>query len=216
MEAPPVPSLSTGFSSLDSALGGGLPRGRIAELFGPPSCGKTEVALRAVAGAQQSGLSAAWIDADRTFEPGATGTGAGLIVARPDSAEEALEIACRLADCSAVDLLVIDSAAALVPRLELQTAIGESGPSLQARVFAAGLRKLALAARRGGCAVLIVNQTRGKREMAGEESESSAGGPALKMHAAVRIGLQLEASGETRFRILKNRVAAPFASGILT
>jgi recombination protein RecA len=134
-------------------------------------------------------------------------------VLQPAFAEEALEMARRLAASAAVDLLVVDSAAALVPRLELETGIGESGYGLQARVLASGLRRLAAEAARAGPAALFLNQMRGRLE-AGEE-ETTAGGPALKLYAAARIGLQPSAGARVRFRILKNRAAASFAKGEL-
>ncbi len=218
-QAPPS-AIPTGFSALDAALAvGGLPRGRIVELFGPASCGKTSVALLSAAHLQRNGMMAGWIDADHSFDPGyAAGLGVAverLAVAQPSSAEEALEIARRLAASGALDLLVIDSAAALAPRLELETGAGESGPGLQARVLGSGLRRLAAAASRTGCAVLIVNQTRGRAVPGALEPETSAGGPSLKLYAAVRIALQ-PAPGAVRFRILKNRVAVAFQQGELT
>ncbi|HUP04678.1 MAG TPA: AAA family ATPase, partial [Bryobacteraceae bacterium] len=134
----------TGFGGLDRALGGGLPRGRILELFGPPSCGKTTLALQIAAHWQRGGLTVGWIDADHALDPSYAarlGVAAERLVALdPSSAEEALEMARRLAASAAVELLVVDSAAALVPRLELESAIGEGGRGLQARVLAAGLR----------------------------------------------------------------------------
>lgn len=214
--APPA-ALATGFTSLDAALGiGGLPCGRIVEVFGPPSCGKTTLALRIAARVQESGLTAAWIDADHAFDARyAASAGVlldNLILARPDNAEEALQIACRLAASGAVDLVMVDSAAALVPKLELEAHLGESGPGLQARVVGSGLRMLATAAARSGCAALFLNQTRGRSEYGG--AAASAGGPALKMYAAVRIAL-IPRGSETYFRILKNKAAAAFAEGQL-
>ncbi|MGD0497148.1 MAG: hypothetical protein ABSC23_01805 [Bryobacteraceae bacterium] len=210
----PIPS---GLGPLDAALGGGFPRGRIVELFGPPASGKTTLALQAVAHMQRGGLTAAWIDADCAFDSAyaaALGVALGrLPVARPDSAEEAMEIARQLAASATVDFLVVDSAAALVPRLELLSPIGESGPGLQARVLASGLRKLAAAADKAGATALFLNQTRGRPE-AGEE-ETTAGGPALKLYAAVRVALIPELKPRVRFRILKNRVAGAFGEGEL-
>ncbi|MBZ5583603.1 MAG: DNA recombination/repair protein RecA [Acidobacteriia bacterium] len=215
----PASAIPTGFPALDAALGiGGLPRGRIVELFGPASCGKTSVALLAAAHLQRNGMIAAWIDADHAFDPGyAAGLGVAverLAVAQPSSAEEALEVGRRLAGTGALDLLVIDSAAALAPRLELETALGESGPGLQARILGSGLRRLAAVAVRTGCAVLVVNQARGRAGAAALEPETSAGGPSLKLYSAVRIALQ-PGAGVVRFRILKNRVAAAFQEGEL-
>jgi recombination protein RecA len=209
--------IPTGFQALDAALGGGIPRGRILELFGPSACGKTTLALQAAAHLQSSALTVGWIDADHTFNPAyAAALGVSidrLIVLQPAFAEQALEMARRLADSSAVDLIVVDSAAALVPMLELETAIGESGHGLQARVLASGLRKLAAEAARSGAAALFLNQLRGRSEAI--EDETTAGGPALKLHAAARIALRPAPASRVRFRILKNKAAASFASGEL-
>jgi recombination protein RecA len=216
--AAPSPTIPSGFAALDAALGGGFPRGRILELFGPPSCGKTTLALQAAAHLQAHGMAAAWIDADRAFDPAyAAALGVSLerlIVAQPASAEEALEIAARLAASSALDLLVVDSAAALVPRLELETAIGESGQGLQGRVLASGLRRLAGGIARAGMAAVFLNQTRGYGDMSGEE-ETTAGGPSLKLYAAARVALRPQPGARVRFRILKNKAAAAFAEGEL-
>lgn len=207
--------LATGFPSLDSALGiGGLPRGRIVELFGPASSGKTTLALQIVAHAQEGGAAAAWIDADHSFDP-AYAAGLAVVldampVARPDTAEEAIEIIRQLGASGAVDLIVVDSAASLVPRMELETPLGESGPGTQSRVLASGLRKLASTASRSGVVILFLNQAR-ESSAAGEVS---AGGPGLKMHSAVRIFLEPAARG-VRFRTLKNKVSGAFAEGEL-
>ena len=213
------PALSTGFAALDGALGmGGGPRGCLVELFGP-SCGKTTLALQVVAHLQKKGSTAAWIDSDHAFDAQyAVKLGVEierLPVVEPESAEEALEIARRLAISGAVDLLVVDSAAALVPSLELETGIGTSGPGLHSRVLASGLRRLAMAVTRSGASVLFLNQTRGRPEPSGGEAETSAGGPPLKLYAAVRIALGPAGERRVRFRVLKNKVAAAFAEGEL-
>jgi recombination protein RecA len=218
----PVPArwavLPTGFPSLDRALGGGFPGGGIVEVFGPASCGKSSFALECVAHLQRSGRTAAWIDADRAFDPAfAASLGVDITktaVAAPESAEQALEMARALAGSCALDLVVIDSAAALVPGLELRVGIGEGGPGLQARVLASGLRKLAQAALRSGAVVLFLNQTRGRAARQGEE-ETTAGGPSLKMHAAARISLRVGANGRIAFRTHKNRSGESFAEGEL-
>lgn len=202
----PVP---TGFSNLDAALGiGGLPPGRIVEIFGPASCGKTALALQIARGA-----AAAWIDAEHVFDAAfAAQLGVGvsrLPVAEPDTAEEALEIAGRFAESGAVDLVVIDSAAALLPELERDTGVGIGG--LHNRVLSSALRRLARTATRSGTCLVFLNQTRAHLGPSGA-SEVSAGGPALKLHAAVRIALS--ATGRrVRFRILRNTPAAPFGAG---
>ena len=215
----PGTALSTGFAALDAALGmGGLPRGCLVELFGP-SCGKTTLALQVAAHLQKEGSTVAWIDSDHAFDPHyAVKLGVEierLPVVEPESAEEALEIARRLALSGAVDLVVVDSAAALVPSLELEAGIGTSGPGLHSRVLASGLRRLAMAVKRAGASVLVLNQTRARPEPSGAESETTAGGPPLKLYAAVRIALGPAGERRVRFRVLKNKVAAAFAEGDL-
>jgi len=212
-------ALPTGFPALDEALAiGGLPRGRIVELFGPSSSGKSTLAMQTIAHLMASGMAAAWIDVEHVFDP-AQAEKLGipverLPVAQPDSAEEALEIARQLAASGALDLLAIDSAAALVPRLELETAIGESGHGLHSRVLASGLRRLAGTARQSNTVVLVLNQTRGRGDTGGDD-EISAGGPPLKLYAAVRIGLDAARGHHVRFRILKNKAGNAFQEGKL-
>jgi recombination protein RecA len=208
-------AIPTGFAALDAALGvGGLPRGRILELFGPSSAGKTTLALQIVAHAQAGGFSAGWIDADHAFDATyAAQLGVNfeaLPVVQPESAEEALEIARQLAVSGAVDLLVLDSAAALVPRLELDTPLGDSGPGLQSRVLSSGLRKLSSTLQRSGAIILFINQVRG-----GAEGEVSAGGPGLKLYSAARIFLEPSGRAAARFRTVKNKTGEPFSSGEL-
>ncbi len=217
-----VPSrggIPTGFSCLDAALGvGGWPRGEIVELFGPSSVGKTSLLLQSVASVQARGFTAAWIDADHSFD-GAYAAGLGVIlermpVAQPQSAEEALEMTSRLAGSGAVDLIAIDSAAALVPELELATGIGEAGVTLSTRVLGSGLRRLSAAAKRSESCVIFLNQIRSRRDAAGHQVETSAGGSPLKLYSAVRISLA--ATGRrVRLRVLKNRVAGAFREGEL-
>jgi len=219
-EVPTGSAIPTGLGALDRALGaGGLPRGRIVEWFGPPSCGKTSLALETVAHAQRNGSVAAWIDADRTFDPAyAAARGITLDrlpVVQADSAEQTLEIAGQLLASGAVDLLVVDSAAALTPRLELDGGLGDGGWGLQRRVLESGLRRLSFALRRNHAAAVFLNQTRWRLDGPDREMETSAGGPALKLYAAARIGLQPAAASRVRFRILKNKAAAPFACGEL-
>jgi recombination protein RecA len=202
----------TGLRTLDEATGG-MPRGRIVELFGAPGTGKTTMALGIVACAQRDGLSAAWIDAEHVFDPAyAAGFGVSverMPVAQPRSAEQAFEIIRTLALSRAVDLVVVDSAAALVPEIELQTGIGKSGPGAQARALGSGLRRAGAALRASGAAALVLNQTR-----TGAEAENSAGGPALKLAAAIRIALR-PAGGGIRFRVVKNKAGAAFREGFL-
>jgi len=213
-------AVSTGLAALDRALGsGGLPRGRIVELFGPSSCGKTTLLLQSIAHLQKNGLTAAWIDADHTFDPAyAERLGVAierLPVAQPDTSEQALEIARQLAGSGAVDLLVVDSAAALVPQLELEAGIGQDVRSLHSRVLASGLRKLAQSVAKTDTSVVFLNQTRSRMETSGGEAETSAGGPPLKLYAAVRIALFPAGGNRICVRVLKNKVADAFAEGEL-
>ena len=208
-------AISTGFAALDASLGeGGIPSGTIVELFGPPSCGKTTLVLQMVAHLQNQNGSAAWIDAEHAFDA-ARAASLGVVLNRlpviqPGPAEEALEIARRLAASHGVDLLVVDSAAALVPSLEMETGIGEGGAGLHGRILASGLRRLALATARTGAVVVFLNQTRSRPDPSGGESETTAGGAPLKLYAAVRIGMEEGPGGRVRFRILKNKFAAAF------
>lgn len=213
-----VDALPTGFAALDAALGiGGIPRGSITEIFGPASCGKTALLLQAIAHGQVNGISAAWIDAEHVFDA-AFAARLGVDVARlpvtaPESAEEALEMARRFAVSGAIDLVAIDSAAALVPRLELDTALGNAGPGLHSRVLGSELRRLARTAARSATAIVVLNQTRFRPDPGGGP-DTSAGGPSLKLYAAVRLALS--ASGRrVRFRVVKNQLARPFTEGHL-
>jgi recombination protein RecA len=209
MRDPGVSAISSGAPALDRLLGGGWARGEIVELFGGPSAGKTSLMLRSAARAQSSGLTPAWIDADHTFDPAyAASLGVdvrGMPVLQPASAEEAMEIALRLALSRAVDLIIVDSAAALVPAMEMEAQIGDSSPGLHARVLASGLRKLAAAARRTGTSILFSNHERDPGDAT--VSSASAGGPPLKLHAAVRLSVE-PARGGVRLRARKNRVAS--------
>ena len=213
-----VPAIPTGFPALDQALGsGGFPRSAMSELFGPPSSGKTTLALQWVAHLQACGLAAAWIDADHAFDPAyAAALGVALEslpLACPESAEQALEMAGRLVSSGAVDAVVIDSAAALTPRIELDA--GVTGAGLQSRVLASGLKSLARAVARSDAAVLFLNQTRSRMNPSEGEAETSAGGPSLKLYAAVRLVLEPVDSRTVRFRTLKNKAAAAFQEGAL-
>jgi len=213
-------ALPTGFAALDSALGvGGFPRGSIVEIFGPSSSGKTTLALEIVAHAQRNQATAAWVDAERVFDA-SYAAGLGVLVeklplAQPRSAEQALGIVCRLAASGAVDLLVVDSAAALVPGLELESGVGDSGVGLQSRVLASGLRRLRQVVAKYGTVAIFLNQTRSRMQPSGGEAETSAGGAPLKLYTAVRLSLDAPAGGRVRFRILKNSVAAAFREGEL-
>ncbi len=216
---PALPPLPTGFPSLDSAIGGGIPRPGIIELYGPSSSGKTTIAFSMVAHLQHQDGAAAWIDADHTFDPAyATSVGVTLDrmpLARPETAEQALEIAAQLAATGALELIVIDSAAALIPEIELEAGLGESGPGLQSRVLASGLKRLGRVVARGGCSMLFLNQSRRRMSPPGVEAETSAGGAALKLHAAVRIALSEPDGRRVEFHIVKNKAGGAFTRGII-
>jgi recombination protein RecA len=218
LESRPPAFVPTGFAALDRALAGGLPRGCITELFGGPSGGKTTLTLCIVACAQRNGLSAAWIDAERSFDPAyAVRRGVNLErlpVARPDTAEESLEIARQLAASGGIDLLALDSAAALTPALELTVGFSDSLVGLQGRILASGFRRLAFAAARTETAILVLNQV---RSGAGAfDAESTAGGPGLKLQAAVRISLEHSGgAASAHFRVLKSKMAEAFLEGEL-
>jgi recombination protein RecA len=208
--------LSTGFASLDGATGG-LPRGAIVELFGGAGSGKTSLALQIAANVQTAGGAAVWVDAERCFDARyAARLGVAmerLPVAQPGSAEEALEILRRLAESAAVDLLVVDSAAALVPQVELEAGIGASGAGLHSRVLASGLRRLVAALRRSGAVALFLNQTRTRTAGGGDESETAAGGPPLKLYAAMRLAVRGTPGRSRRItlRVLKNKAGGASA-----
>lgn len=213
------PALPTGFSSLDKALGiGGLPRGKLVEIFGPASCGKTALALQIAAFLQRNGATATWIDADHAFDAAFAvdlGVDVGrLPVAAPDSTEQACEMARSLAGSGVVDLVVIDSAASLIPQVELETDIGWGGGALHSRALGSALRRLAPIAARTDVSVLILNQIRIRPDPGAAQPETSAGGPSIKLYAAVRVALS--ATGRTvRFRVVKNNLSAAFGSGDL-
>jgi recombination protein RecA len=211
--------LATGFPALDAALDGGFPRGSIVELFGPSSSGKTTLALQIAAFSQKNGATAAWIDAEHVFDaPYSASLGvrvAEMPLAQTESAEQALEIAYKLAASAAVDLLIVDSAAALVPRLELESEMGSGGTGLHSRALASGLRKLSQAVRKNGVVALFLNQTRSHRQSSGDDVETSAGGAPLKLYAAVRLVLDSQSGERVGFRILKNKGSGAFREGRL-
>lgn len=218
MQIKPVARLATGFESLDAALGGGLPRGAITEIFGGPGSGKTTFALQMAAHVQENGLAAAWIDVERVFDAAyAAAFGIDLErlpVAQADTAEELLEIGRRLAGSGAIDLLIVDSLAAMTPAVELQIGIGAAGPSLQARVLGSGLRPLAFTAAKTETTVLVLNQIRSGK--GADAAETSAGGPSIKLYAGLRIALEPVNKGRgARFRILKSRLEASPREGEL-
>ncbi len=220
----PIPGFSTGALSLDIALGGrGIPKGRIIEIFGPESSGKTTLALTVIANAQKKGGVAAFIDAEHALDPSwARRIGVDiddLLVSQPDSGEQALEICELLVRSNAVDIIVIDSVAALIPRAEIEGDIGDSHVGLQARLMSQAMRKLTGAINRSKCSVLFINQIREKIGVMFGSPETTPGGRALKFYSSVRVDIRRTGSikeGDTavgnrvRTRIVKNKVAPPF------
>jgi recombination protein RecA len=220
----PVEVIPTGAIALDVALGiGGLPRGRVVEIFGPESSGKTTVALHAVASAQRSGGIAAFIDAEHALDPEyAQKLGVdtdALLVSQPDSGEQALEIADMLIRSGALDIIVIDSVAALVPRAEIEGEMGDSHVGLQARLMSQALRKLTGALSSTGTTAVFINQLREKIGVMFGSPETTTGGRALKFYSSVRLDVRrietlkdgTEMVGNrTRVKVVKNKVAPPF------
>jgi recombination protein RecA len=219
-----VESIPTGSLSLDLALGiGGVPRGRIIEIYGPESCGKTTLALHIVASAQKSGGEAAYIDVEHALEPAyARALGVdidNLLISQPDTGEQALEITEQLVRSGALDVVVIDSVAALLPRSELEGEMGESSVGVVARLMSQALRKLAGVVSKTNCIVVFINQLREKIGVMYGNPETTPGGRALKYFASVRIDMRrietLKSGGEmignrTRAKVIKNKVAPPF------
>ncbi len=219
-----VDSIPTGSMALDAALGiGGLPRGRIVEVYGPEASGKTTLALHAVAEAQKKGGEAAFIDVEHALDPvyaRALGVDVdALLVSQPDTGEQALEIAEALIRSGAIDIVVVDSVAALVPRAEIEGEMGDSHVGLQARLMSQAMRKLAGAVSKSNCIALFINQLRLKVGVVYGNPEVTAGGNALKYYASVRLDVRRtetlktgsEAIGShTRVKIVKNKVAPPF------
>ncbi|GAA2839119.1 MULTISPECIES: recombinase RecA [Crossiella] len=221
---PPIEVIPTGSIALDVALGiGGLPRGRVVEIYGPESSGKTTVALHAVANAQKNGGIAAFIDAEHALDPDyakALGVDTdALLVSQPDTGEQALEIADMLIRSGALDVLVIDSVAALVPRAEIEGEMGDSHVGLQARLMSQALRKITGALHNSGTTAIFINQLREKVGVMFGSPETTTGGKALKFYASVRLDVRrietLKDSGDavgnrTRVKVVKNKVAPPF------
>ncbi len=219
-----VSSIPTGSISVDAALGvGGFPRGRVVEVFGPESSGKTTLALSAVAQAQKLGGMAAFIDAEHALDPGyAAKLGVdvdNLLVSQPDSGEQALQIAEVLIRSGAVEILVIDSVAALVPRAELEGEMGDSHLGLQARLMSQALRKLTGAVFKSNCCLIFINQIREKIGVMFGSPETTSGGRALKFYSSIRIDIRRIAQikdgdrvvgNRTRVKVVKNKCAAPF------
>ncbi len=219
-----VSAISTGSLSLDLALGiGGVPRGRIIEIYGPESSGKTTVALQVIASAQKAGGAAAFIDAEHALDPvyaRALGVDVdNLLVSQPDSGEQALEVAEALVRTDAIDVIVVDSVAALVPRSEIEGEMGQSSVGVQARLMSQALRKIAGAIAKSQCAFIFINQLREKVGVMYGNPEVTTGGRALRFYSSVRIdvrrGEQLKEKGEIvgnhiKCKIAKNKVAPPF------
>jgi recombination protein RecA len=219
-----IETISTGSLSLDIALGiGGLPRGRVVEIFGPESSGKTTLALHCVAEAQKKGGICAFIDAEHALDPVyARKLGVNiddLLISQPDAGEQALEIADTLVRSGAVDVLVVDSVAALVPRAELEGEMGDSQPGMQARLMSQALRKLTASISRSNCMVIFINQIRMKIGVMYGSPETTTGGNALKFYASVRLDIRRigaikdrdEVIGnQTRVKVVKNKLAPPF------
>ena len=219
-----IEAVSTGSLGLDIALGvGGLPKGRIIEIYGPESSGKTTLALHTVAEAQKASGVAAFIDAEHALDPvyaAKLGVDVGeLLVSQPDAGEQALEIADTLVRSGAVDILVIDSVAALTPRAELEGEMGDSLPGLQARLMSQALRKLTASISKSNCLVIFINQIRMKIGVMFGSPETTTGGNALKFYSSVRLDIRRigaiknrdEVIGnQTRVKVVKNKVAPPF------
>jgi len=219
-----IETTSTGSLGLDIALGvGGLPRGRIIEIYGPESSGKTTLALHAIAEAQKNGGSAAFVDAEHALDPiYARKLGVDideLIVSQPDTGEQALEIVDTLVRSNAIDVLVVDSVAALVPRAEIEGEMGDSHVGLQARLMSQALRKLTGSISRSRCTVIFINQVRMKIGVMYGNPETTTGGNALKFYASVRLDIRRTGQikdrddivgNATRVKVVKNKVAPPF------
>jgi len=222
--AEPIEALPSGSLALDLALGvGGIPRGRITEIFGPESSGKTTLGQHIIAEAQKQGGTAAYIDVEHALDPSyAANCGVNvdeLLISQPDTGEQALEITEALVRSSAIDVIVVDSVAALVPRAEIEGEMGDAHVGLQARLMSQALRKLAAAIGRSGTAVIFINQLREKVGIVFGNPEVTPGGRALKFYSSVRIDLRRvetikqgnEAIGNhVRARVVKNKVAPPF------
>jgi recombination protein RecA len=219
-----IASVPTGSLGLDLALGiGGLPRGRIIEIYGPESSGKTTLALHVIAEAQKSGGTCAFIDAEHALDPGyARKLGVdldGLLISQPDAGEQALEIADTLVRSAAIDVLVVDSVAALTPRAELEGEMGDAHVGLHARLMSQALRKLTASVARSNTLIIFINQIRMKIGVMFGNPETTTGGNALKFYASVRLDIrrigQIKdkedvVGNQTRVKVVKNKVAPPF------
>ena len=218
-----VETISTGALTLDLALGGGLPKGRVIEIYGPESSGKTTVALHAIAEVQKEGGVAAFVDAEHALDPtyaAALGVDIeNLLVSQPDTGESALEIVDQLVRSAAVDIVVIDSVAALVPRAEIEGDMGDTHVGLQARLMSQALRKITGNIGKSGCTVIFINQLRQKIGITYGSPETTTGGNALKFYASVRLDIRRiqtlkkgtdEFGNRVKVKVAKNKVAPPF------
>lgn len=218
-----VETVPTGAISLDIALGGGIPRGRVVEIYGPESSGKTTLTLHAIAEIQKAGGTAAFIDAEHALDPAyAKRIGVdveNLLLSQPDNGEQALEITETLVRSNAVDIIVIDSVAALVPRAEIEGDMGDSLPGLQARLMSQALRKLTGVINRSKATVIFINQIRMKIGVMFGNPETTTGGNALKFYASVRMDIrrigqikqgESVVGNRTRVKVVKNKIAPPF------
>src|SRR5271155_1256254 len=220
----PVAVISSGSISLDAALGvGGFPRGRVVEIFGPESSGKTTLTLHLIAEAQKAGGTAAFIDAEHALDPGyARKLGVDvdkLLVSQPDHGEQALEIAAALTGSGAIDVVVIDSVAALVPKAELEGEMGDSHMGLHARLMSQALRKITGSVSRSNCMLIFLNQIRMKIGVMFGNPETTTGGNALKFYASIRLEIrrigqikdrEQVVGNQTRVKVVKNKLAPPF------
>ncbi|MCY4125687.1 MAG: recombinase RecA [Pseudomonas sp.] len=219
-----IPSISTGSLGLDIALGiGGLPKGRIVEIYGPESSGKTTLTLSVIAEAQKSGATCAFVDAEHALDPeyaGKLGVNVDdLLVSQPDTGEQALEITDMLVRSIAVDVIIVDSVAALVPKAEIEGEMGDMHVGLQARLMSQALRKITGNIKNANCLVIFINQIRMKIGVMFGSPETTTGGNALKFYASVRLDIRRTGAvkegdevvgSETRVKIVKNKVAPPF------
>ena len=223
-ETPAIDTISTGSFTVDVALGiGGLPRGRIVEIYGPESSGKTTLTLSVIAQAQKQGLTCAFIDAEHALDPvyaGKLGVNMGdILLSQPDNGEQALEITDALVRSGAVDVIVVDSVAALTPKAEIEGEMGDALPGLQARLMSQALRKLTASIKQNNTLVIFINQIRMKIGVMFGSPETTTGGNALKFYASVRLDIRRTGSikkgedvigSETRVKVVKNKVAPPF------
>ena len=218
-----VETIPSGALTLDLALGGGLPKGRVIEIYGPESSGKTTVALHAVAEVQKAGGIAAYVDAEHALDPSyAAALGVdieNLLISQPDTGESALEIVDQLVRSAAVDIVVIDSVAALVPRAEIEGEMGDAHVGLQARLMSQALRKITGNIGKSGCTVIFINQLRQKIGITYGSPETTTGGNALKFYASVRLDIRRiqtlkkgteEFGNRVKVKVAKNKVAPPF------